>query len=438
MKRIALIALVLVFTGGIIFAGGGKDEGDGRQELRFTSWANTGEIAVLQRAVDAYNEMQDDVIVIFESTASDTYEQKLITALSGGDAWDCFYVGDSTIGKLIENGSILKLNDFMASDASYCKPEDFDAGIWGAAKTSEGDIYGISVDCNPLLLYYSPTMFAELGIKSPQEYYDEGNWTYDSFDETLDQLQAAGKTGFLFGGGSGQLYNWMGGVGDGGTVWQKDAAGNDVYEFDANAIKSLEYVTERINDGRFAYSGLLPDGQGEDASFMSGLAGYVTAGKWLTPSFTDAGIEHDYIPYPSEAGNIVPPNQIAAAYLAVNKDSELIEEAMKFATFYCSEEGQKVRLSSTDNKPGNAIPSINGIDDIILEVKVPEHVEYLFDVRATGWALGGDEFKDSLYPGLDAELKPIWEEIWVNDEDPMEILAKVEKAANDYIADKSK
>lgn len=437
MKKIIMCTLLACSIMGMLFAaGGGESDKDGRKELRFTSWANTGEIAVLARAVDAYNEMQDDVKVIFESTGGGTYEQKLITALSGGDAWDCFYVGDSTIGKLIENGSVLKLNDFMASDASYCTPDEFDAGVWGASKTAEGDIYGISVDCNPLVLYYSPKMFAELGIKSPQEYFDEGNWTFDSFDETLDQLQAVGKTGFLFGGGSDQIYNWMSGFGDGGTVWQTDADGNDFYEFDENAVKSLQYVAERIEDGRFAYSGLLPDGQGEDASFMSGLAGYITAGKWLTPTFTEAGIDHDYIPYPSEAGNIIPPNQIAAAYLSVNADSELIEEAMKFATYYCSVAGQEIRLTSTE-KPGNAVPSVQGIDNIITDVKVPEHVEYLLDVRANGWALGG-KFKDSLYPGMMVDLKPIWEEIWVNGEDAMEILTLAEKTANNYIADKTK
>lgn len=399
---------------------------DDLTEIRFTSWANTGEIAVLSRAVDAYNEMQSNVKVVFESSASDTYEQKLITALSGGDAWDVFYVGDGTISKLIQNGSITVLNDFLDSEDSYCKEGDFADGLWGAARTEDGDIYGLTVDCNPNLLYYQPQMMEEIGAKSPQEYFDEDNWTWDSFDEILTKLNDAGKQGFLFGGDAIAVYRFVSGAG--GTIWD-----GDTYKFDENAITALQYCADRIADGRFTYSGLLPEGQGEDAQFISGLCGFSNAGRWNTPTFYEAGVEHDYIPYPSKDGSKFPPSLISVAYLSVNAKSNFLEEAMKFATYYCSVDGQKVRLESTDGKPGNAIPSIGGIEEIITDSGIPEHVEYLFDVRENGWALGGDFAKDSLYPGMGDELKSILEEIWVNGVSVEDALSRLEEKANSMV-----
>ncbi|WP_026495329.1 hypothetical protein [Butyrivibrio sp. WCD3002] len=57
-----------------------------------------------------------------------------------------------------------------------------------------------------------------------------------------------------------------------------------------------------VNDGRFVYGGTLPDGQGEDAMFMSGQAGFIVAGRWLTKTFHSEGIDFDYIPYPTKDG----------------------------------------------------------------------------------------------------------------------------------------
>ncbi len=408
--------------------GDSADTGE-KPELSFTSWANTGEIEVLGKAVSAYNELQDAVTVVFEPTGGDGYETKLITSLAGGTAQDVFYVGDGYIGKLVNDGTIADLTDFMASEDSYVSVDDFEDGMWGAARTADGKIYGISVDCNPRLLYYSPTMFADLGIKTPQEYFDEGAWTVDAWTTINDELNAAGKTGYLFGGDANAVYSVVGMFG--GSVWQDDGA---TYKFDEKAVEALNYAADQMANGNWAYSGLLPEGQGEDASFMSQQAGFIAAGKWQTPTFFGSDIDHDYIPFPSEDGTEFPPQQIHAAYMSVKDASELKEEAMKFATYYCGIDGQTVRLESTDGvTPGNAIPSVLGADEVATAVAVPEHVSYLLDVRSTGWVLGGAEYSDSQYPGLSDDLKALLEEIWVNGETVDTILPQLEEKAQSYI-----
>lgn len=404
--------------------------GSGKVQLRFTSWANTGEIAVLQRAVDAYNELQDNVEVVFESSASDTYEQKLITALSGGTAWDVFYAGDSTIIKLIENGSIMKLNDFMATDDSYCKEEDFAEGLWGAARTDDGSIYGLTVDCNPNLLYYQPAMLEEVGAEDPQALYEAGTWTWEAFSEINQKLLDSGREGYLFGGDTGTTYSWI--ATNKGNIWT-----DTTYGFDDAAVEALHYIEEELNAGRWYYSGLLPQGQGEDAQFISGLCGFTKAGRWNTPTFNEAGIEHDYIPFPTSDGSKNPAVQIATAYCAVNAESANVEEAMKFATYYCSEDGQRVRLEETDGKPGNAVPAVNGCDDIIENATIPEHASYLLEVRSVGWAIGSPWAKDARYPGMDTELKAILEETWVDGASIDDTITKVEEKANEIVAENS-
>lgn len=402
----------------------------GKQELRFTSWGSTAEVKVVQRAVDAYNEMQDAVEVTYESSSSDTYEQKLITALSGGSAWDVFYAGDSTVIKLIQNGTIVALNDFLDSEESYCKAEDFADGLWGAARTDDGTIYGLTVDCNPNLLYYQPSMIEELGLTSPQEYYDQGNWTWDTFRELNQAFVDSGREGYIFGGDTGTTYSWI--ATNKGTIWT-----DTTYGFDDAAVEALHYIEEELNAGRWYYSGLLPQGQGEDAQFMSGLCGFMKAGRWTTPLLFEGGIEHDYIPFPTSDGSKNPAVQIATAYCCVNADTPIMDEALKFATYYCSTDGQTVRLADQDGKPGNAVPAINGIEDLVTEGGVPEHASYLLDVRSVGWAIGAPFAKDARYPGMDSELKAILEETWVDGASIDDTITKVEEKANEIVAENS-
>lgn len=151
-----------------------KSDGE-KVEIVYTSRGNADEIKVYQQAVDAFNESQDRIHVTFEASPSDGYSQQLITQLAGGTAADVIFVEDLVISQLVKNGTVANLRDFLASDASYIKESDFDDSVWGASRTDDG-VYGLSVDCNPMVLYYSPKMLSDLGCDDPQELFEKGEW----------------------------------------------------------------------------------------------------------------------------------------------------------------------------------------------------------------------------------------------------------------------
>ena len=49
------------------------------------------------------------------------------------------------MSQLVKNGTVANMKDFLASDESYVKEEDFDEGVWGAARTEDG-VWGLSVE----------------------------------------------------------------------------------------------------------------------------------------------------------------------------------------------------------------------------------------------------------------------------------------------------
>ncbi|WMJ90418.1 ABC transporter substrate-binding protein [Anaerocolumna sp. MB42-C2] len=391
-------------------------------EITYTSRGNAEEITVYQQAVDAFNKSQNKIHVNFEASPSDGYSQQLITQLAGGTAADVIFVEDTMISQLVKNGTIAGMTDFLASADSYVKEDDFDESVWGAAKNGD-EIYGLSVDCNPVVMYYSPSMLAELGIEEPQELFEKGEWTWDNFDKICSALQENGKSGMIQSGDNIRLYNWV--FANGGSVWD-----GDTYKFDDKAKEAFKYVCERLKDGRFVYGGTLPNGQGEDAMFMSNQTGFIVAGRWLTKTFYDEGIDFDYIPYPSSDGTKYTPAQVCCGYLCINAKSEYAKEAMEFASFYCGTQGQKARITGV----GTSVPSVKTLDELIRSSEVPEHVEHILNVRATGWTMGDKTVKDGLYPGFSDATKSVFEEAYINGTNPEEVLGKAEAKGAEIIA----
>ena len=399
---------------------------DGEEvELIMSSWANTGEIAVLSRAVDLFNERNVGVAQVeFRNLPGENYEEVLLTQLAGGVAPDVFYAGEGTVARLIANQNIAELTDFMWSDSSYVSPDDFADGLWGPARV-DGRIYGITVDCNPVLLYFSPVMFEELGIENPNDIWAAGNWDFNAWDRILQELVDNDMMGFIHSPGNiwqySIIYNF------GGSVWN-----NDEYIYDDLAREAVHWLNDRIQSGLITISTALPMGQGADASFISGTVGFISAGRWHTPTFVEAGIDFDYVPLPNNLGTPYGNTWIATAYMCVNAESENLYHAKRFATFFTSAEGQSARLGG--GEIGNAIPSVFGIDDDIIATGVPVHVEHLFGVRDNGWANGGDLVPSGQLPGFNIDVQAIFEDIFVNNADVDEAIARLEEVGARLIA----
>ncbi|MBR2568221.1 MAG: extracellular solute-binding protein [Paenibacillus sp.] len=240
MKRrislLCLMAAMLVMVPLLQACGKAGDSG-GKVELTMSAWGNPAELKVYQRAIDAYEEKNKNVSVKLIPIPSDGYEQKLLTELSGGAGADVFYVGDTTMAKLVKSNSVLPLADFLKTDASYTKAEEYAEGLWGAAKQGE-ELYGITVDCNPYVMYYNIKLFKEAGLKTPQQYFDEGTWNWDTFKEVTATFKSMNKYGFVQEKGSLPMLNWV--WSNGGNMYDKE--GSYVYDKDPKAQEAIAYM----------------------------------------------------------------------------------------------------------------------------------------------------------------------------------------------------
>ncbi|NGP45350.1 sugar ABC transporter substrate-binding protein [Bacillaceae bacterium SIJ1] len=371
------------------------------KHITITAWGNPAELEVYQRAIDEFNDLEEEIEVTLVPSPSSTYDQSLITRLQGGQAPDAFYISDSQVGFLVNNDTLLPLSDFMDSNESYVKESDFPDSVWGPAK--KGDtIYAIPPDSNPNLIYYNKGLFKELGIPTPQEFYDNGDWTWDTFEDIAAEFKRAGKYAFVQDGGSSGIYNWV--WSNGGRMFNDE--GDVVIDQDAKTKEAFMFMRHLIDEEYSIFAGSLPQGQGQEALFLSKQVAMLGAGRWLTPMFLDAdNLEFDYIPWPTN-GDVKAKPLISIAYVGVNKNTKHPEATKKFVSFYTSVRGQEVRLA--DN--GNAIPAVNSLEDIV-EGSPPEHSEYLIEGLNKGKVLE-DEAR---IPSLTVELTDIYELMFIQE-----------------------
>jgi multiple sugar transport system substrate-binding protein len=402
------------------------DSGGESVKLTMQAWGNPAEIKVYQRAVDAFMEENPNIDVNLIPVPGDQYEQKLLTQFQGGEAPDVFYSYENTMAKLIEAEQVQPLSEFLKSSESYVSADDFPEGLWGPAR-KDGEIYGVTPDSNPMVIYYNKKLFEEVGIKTPQEYYDEGKWNWETFKEITGKLRDADKYGFVVENWWGPFYSWV--WSNGGRIFDED--GNFVLEENEKAKETIEYLYNLVKDGNGVYAGSLPKGQGSDAMFMSNQVGMVSAGRWYEPMFNEAeGLDYDYIYWPSTTGKNEPVG-VPVAYLAVNKSSKHLEEAMKFITYYVSKVGQEVRLADG----GNAIPSIVEADEAIKTNATIEHTDYLFEARNLGYAFGAPMTYEARVPGLPSEFTDIYDVMYLQEATPEETIEKIIEKGNEILAE---
>jgi len=381
--------------------------------IKWSSWGNPGETQRLKEFTDDFNQ-RTGAQSQFIPVPSD-YEPKLLTQLSGGTAPDAFYSGDPTLSKLIQSKGIIELTELVKGSASKSKPEYFFEGLWGPARTADGKIWGMPVDCNPMVIWYNKKVLQDAGATTmPADLAKDNKWTWEAFSTMLDQVVAKGKRGFIQENWFGPIFAWA--TTNGGKVWDGE---NFVAHEDAKAKEGFKFIQDHLNAKTFTYSGSLPKGQGMDAMFLSEQAAFIAAGRWLLPVFKKAAnLQFDIVTWPTNTGKQNEPIPIPTAYLVQNAKTPNPDATFAFLTDFVSKDGQIFRLKGG----GNAIPSIKGADDVVSEGNLPANWKALTDAREVGYAIWPAQAN---VPGLSDDIFKTLDEVWLKGGDMDATLQKI-------------
>ena len=405
MIRALVLGVSLSGVEAILQSCGGGGGGSG-SSIKWSNWANTGEIQRFQAFTANYNKIHNtNVQYTFVPTANGNYFTKILTELNGGNAPDVFYVGDGDIGKLVTNQTVVQLDPLLSGSKAKEQASDFSPGLWGAAKTKTGKIFGVPVDCNPLVLWYNEKLLQDAGITTmPAAMYEQGQWTRDAFQQMIEKIKANGKYGYVLDAWPLVWWSWV--TTNGGKVYDNNGYGNFIVHQDPKALDAFTFLANQVRAKTMVYAGSLPKGQGNDLALISGQTGFISVGRWDLPEFKTAGIKYDLVPFPSVSGKIAPAG-IPLAYMVINKKTKLMNQAFDFVTNYVSPEGQVFRLSGG----GNAVPSIQSAvtAKVVTDGNDPPHAQYLLDARNVGYGLFPAEgFAAGLSTDIQTSLDPVF------------------------------
>jgi multiple sugar transport system substrate-binding protein len=377
------------------------------QEKTKITWSTWGSPEELTR-FNEYNAdfMQKHPEIDLELIAVPSYDEyhpKMLTQLGAGKGPDALYVGDDNIGKFVVGGALLDITDMLNGPNSQTKPEDFFDGLWGAARTPEERYFGVTNDCNPQVLWYNKTALTDAGITDdPAALQKAGTWTWDAFTGMCAKLAAAGKSGAV-------LENWFADTyslisANGGQVY---ADGKFVATEDPKSVAALRLIYDNVQSKAFTCSNFLPEGQGAGALFISGLAGFRSAGRWFLPTVKGAlkPEEYDIVSWPTNTGTPIEPSAIATSFMGLNARTAHPDQAFAFLTAFDSKDGQLFRLQGG----GNGVPSIKGADEVVSEDDLPANNAIFLSTRETGFVEPAEETRVGGLPqDILKGLEPLW------------------------------
>ncbi|MFL4474114.1 ABC transporter substrate-binding protein [Paeniglutamicibacter sp. MACA_103] len=388
----------------------------GNSSIVWSTWGTPDELTRFNEFNKQFMERHPDIKVKLQPVASyGEYHSKLLAQLTSNTAPDVFYVGDDKLGQFVSSKRLMPLDEMIASPASKTKKEDFFPGTFGAAQ-QDGVTYAAPNDVNNDALWYDKKVLATAGItEDPATLAADGKWTTEKYLEMNDKIAAAGLTGSMFWNYWATHYGWI--SAQGGTAY--DASGTFVGNSDPKTLAAVETLGKYFQDKKFIAADTLPDGAGADSKFVTHKAGFFAQGRYTIGTLKGAGVEADYdvVDWPTPDGKPAPTG-IAASYLAVNADTKNKDAAFTFWTEFLSAEGQNFRLTGG----GNAVPSIKGADEVVLEDNYPAHAQTFLDMRDIGFANYATE---AAVPALSTDISDLFLELYQGKNDARGTLDKV-------------
>lgn len=395
--------------------------------LTWSTWGATDELKRMTEFTDDFNKNHPLIKATLQPVPSyGDYNTKLLSQLTSGTAPDVFYIGDDVIGKYVDADVLLPLGDLLRGSSSQSKPDDFGDGLWSVAR--DGDtILAVPNDCNPDVFWYDKTALAAAGITDdPAELAAAGKWTVATLLDMCAKLADKGMAGAIFWNYWATHWSWV--VANGGTVY--DDSGAFVLPDDAKSVAALDSLAKAFQSKQFLVADDLPAGGDLDSLFAAHKAGFAVQGRYTISVAQQSGSpdQYDIAPWPSTSGEI-PASGVAASYLAINKNTPHPEQAFEFLTNYVSAAGQKFRLAGG----GNAVPSIKGADDIVLD-GYPAHAQTFLDLRDKGFE---DFVPEVKVPGLSGDIATAMADLYSGAADTAATVAAVQKLIDDANADGS-
>lgn len=237
------------------------------------------------------------------STNAGTYGELISASLAAKEGYDIVMFNNIDFPGRPMN-YMQPLNDIKGFDLS---DSAWDKGVMETQKIN-GKYYGVNINGSNhteyVCMYFNETLFKDRGVKTPREYYEEGNWNWDTF---LDCAKA-----MTYKENGVQVYGYVN-RGTGYITYWTQAAGTDFIKYDGKKFTSnlsnsklldvIKYYNEfgsklKVMDSNNAWG--IPDFRSGKAA-MHSVISYAMR-KDSSTKFNEMTDKIDAVPFPMPKG----------------------------------------------------------------------------------------------------------------------------------------
>lgn len=334
MRTIVRTLVAVGSVAGLALAGcsssGSPADADGPVTVTFWHGYTEADGDVLEQIVDDFNASQDDVVVETEVKTWDVIDDTLLPALSADEGPQIVAMPAERMPVYADQGAFTDLTELYEQDDNLAALAEGPVEM----VTTDGAQFGVPTGFVPLSVFYDKARFAEAGITTFPETWDEwvdvaAQLTVDeNGDGTPEQYGLALPDHATVGNGLWPSLFY----GGGGEVVEDGAAVIDSPENQA----TLQYWVDAVAQRKISPTGL--DGIGADELFSSGKAAMHVGGPWMASISEENGIDYGIAAIP--AGPAGPASSAIGVGMGItaNADEAQQQGAEAFFSYFFSEE----------------------------------------------------------------------------------------------------
>ncbi len=356
LKRVAACLLALVMTLSIAGCAGNNSNSSAapsntdsnapaeREKVNFWYLWGGDEAKIIEEIIAAYNASQDKYEVIGLSTPD---QQKIITAISGGQGPDVTDDFGGSIPKYAAENIAMPLDDFISA-------ENFDTSVYVDSAMElmkfNDKVYGLPLSVNVHALYYNKDLLAEAGItelpKTLEELMEMAIATTKVENGNVTQL------GMPFVTDSYWYYCFT--YANGGFFADKDGnltPNNDGFKTTLEYLKKTvdKFGSDALNN--YITSGVSKQYTAEDP-FCKGTQVFRIDGPWFYNMAKDAGVNFDLMPLPgSEKAGGTGYSMMDTSIMYIPSTAKNKDGAWDFVKYITSGEGSRLFVTKKGDLP---------------------------------------------------------------------------------------
>ncbi|CAH1216299.1 Putative ABC transporter substrate-binding protein YesO [Paenibacillus plantiphilus] len=388
LSAVMVFMLIVAGCGNNNNAGGNSGSGSSgdKVELSFSIW---GDKEFWEESLKTFESNHPNIKVKLNFMA-DSYEDKLFTMISGGNAPDVMTMYETTTPDVAKKGVVEDLTPYIEKDNSFDISDFYDVSL--ELSKIDNKIYGLGYALAPQMLFYNKTMFDKANVA-----YPTGDWTWDDYLEAAKKLTVKEGDKIVQYGSDSNTNWWIPAeiaVRQNGGDFFKDEKAN----FDSpEVIEALQFWADITNKHKVAPTLAEMSGQGD--LFPSGLVAMTRNGVWLKDTYKDIkDFEWDIAPLPKQkqASTV-----LHTSYFTMSSKSKHKEEAWELIKWLSGPEVQE----GIDSKAG-FLPTRKSVSDKeVYDTKMPASTHLIGDTADYGrllpYAPGVKQATDELQKELE-------------------------------------